>query len=153
MDFSDTATRFDRYIALTSSSLKDIARLKAAKMEKYGMSVVHTDCLWHLYTAGSGGMTQRELSEREHVDRAQISRVLRELCREGYVARKEGAGTYKHPYVLTAAGSAVAGEINGIVLEINHFVSDEIPREDLILFYKTLETIARNLQRAVEHYT
>ena len=47
----------------------------------------------------------------------------------------------------------MAGEINGIVLEINHFVSDEIPREDLILFYKTLETIARNLQRAVEHYT
>ena len=36
MDFSNTATRFDRYIALTSSSLKDIARLKAAKMEKYG---------------------------------------------------------------------------------------------------------------------
>lgn len=153
MDFSDTATRFDRYIALTSSSLKDIARLKAAKMEKYGLSVVHTDCLWHLYNAGTAGLTQRALTDLEHVDRAQISRVLRELLQEGYVTHKEGTGTYKRPYVLTGSGHAVAEEINGIVLEINHYVSGEIPRDELIIFYRTLQTIARNLSRAVEHYT
>lgn len=153
MDFSSTATRFDRYIALTSSSLKDIARLKAAKMEKYGLSVVHTDCLWHLYNAGPAGLTQRALTDLEHVDRAQISRVLRELLQEGYVTHKEGDGTYKRPYVLTGSGYTVAAEMNDIILEINRYVSGDIPRDELIIFYRTLQTIARNLSRAVEHYT
>lgn len=153
MDFSNTATRFDRYIALTASSLKDIARLKAAKMEKYGLSVVHTDCLWHLYNAGDTGLTQRALTELEQVDRAQISRVLRELLQEGYVTQKEGGGTYKRSYVLTDTGRTIAAEMNDIILEINRYVSGEIPRDELMIFYRTLQTIARNLSRAVEHYT
>ena len=78
--------------------------------------------------------------------------IIQGICGRMGRALIEKAGQRDDCRIVAGVDQA-AGEINGIVLEINHFVSDEIPREDLILFYKTLETIARNLQRAVEHYT
>ena len=122
-------------------------------MEKYGLSAMHTDCLWHLYQAAPRGLTQRELLELEQVDRAQISRVLRELTAGGYVEQSAAGGAYKRPYRLTDRGTAVAAEIHALIVEINRFVSRDIPRQDLEIFYKTLRAIAANLNLAVKYYT
>ena len=153
MDFSSGTTRFAQYLALTSSTLKDIGRLKSLNMEKYGLSAMHTDCLWHLYQAGGKGLAQRALLDLEQVDRAQISRVMRELAAAGYVEQSPGEGAYKRPYRLTDTGARIAAEVHGLILEINHFVSRDIPPEDLAVFYNTLRTIAANLSKAVKYYT
>ena len=50
-------------------------------------------------------------------------------------------------------GARIAAEVHGLILEINHFVSRDIPPEDLAVFYNTLRTIAANLSKAVKYYT
>lgn len=141
-------SRFMLFSGLMNSAAKSIQRMKAAGMKEYNLSAAHTTCLCRLAEAGEDGLTQGELIRLEGMDRAHISRVLGELCRRDYAASAEQGGQYRKHYVLTAAGRRVAGEIQDIILSINRFVSQQIPQEDIDVFYRTLRTITQNLERA-----
>ena len=116
------------------------------KMERYGLSAAHTNCLCRLAEAPEG-LTQGELAELETMDKAQISRVLRELEEKGYAARS-GEGAYKRRWRLTPLGVETTEEMERILLGLNEFVSREIPEEDLEVFYRTMRTIAENITGA-----
>lgn len=145
------SSRFPRFSALIGSAAKNIQRLKNAYMGRYALSSAHTNCLCQLAAAQPAGLTQTELARREQMDRAQVCRVLRELDRRGFVV-SVGPTSYKRHYRLTPAGAAAAEEINAIILRVQHYVSDEIPPEDLAVFYRTLEIIVRRLGAAVDRY-
>lgn len=144
---------YQRFAALIASAAKDIQRIKKVKMEQYGLSAAHTTCLCKLRAAGAEGLTQGQLMAQEQVDRAQISRVLRELTDQGYTAVQDSASAYKRRYSLTAPGIQAADEINAIIAEVNAFVSGQIPAAELSAFYRTMEQITANLHRAVQQYT
>ena len=59
---------------------------------------------------------------------------------------------YKRRYALTPPGLETAARVEAIILDINRFVSGSISDADIEIFYKTLTTITRNLQSAVEAY-
>ena len=143
---------YNRFAALTASAGKAILRIKAAKMAHYGLSAAHTDCLCDLLAAGEMGLTQGELIQKEQVDRAQISRILRELVQKGYAAGS-GESAYNQRYCLTALGRTAAREIEAAIAEVNHFVSGQLAPETLSAFYETLEYIAANLNAAAQTYT
>lgn len=143
------ASRFEQFSALMTSAAKSVAKLKAAQMDAFSLSGAHTNCLCHLYEAGS--LTQSELTRALGMDRSQVSRVLRDLAKKGYVAA-DSEGGYKRRYALTPAGKETAARVEAIILDINRFVSDSISDADIEIFYKTLTTIAQNLQAAVETY-
>ena len=94
------------------------------------------------------GLTQTELARRIGMDRAQVSRVLRALRERGYLPQSEASG-YKHRYTLTEAGMAAARQVQAIVTQVHAYVSEGIPREDLLCFYRTFERIALRLESAV----
>lgn len=145
-------SRFELFSGLMNSAAKSIQRLKSAGMKKYHLTAAHTTCLCRLAEAGEAGLTQRQLIQLEGMDRAHISRVLGELCRREYAATVEQSGQYRKRYVLTAQGREITREIQDIIRSVNRFVSQQIPQEDIDVFYRTLRTIAQNLERAVvEH--
>lgn len=145
-------SRFELFVGLMNRSIKAIQRIKSAKMKKYRLSAAHTTCLCKLSEAGPDGLTQGQLIALEGMDRAHISRVVRELAHRGYVVPLDQGGRYNRRYALTAAGEEITQEIQAIILDVNRFVSDQIPAEDILVFYRTLHTIARNLDRAVDTY-
>lgn len=145
-------SRFELFAGLIGRASKSIQRIKSVKMKKYQLSAAHTTCLCKLAEAGSQGLTQGELIALEGTDRAQISRVLGDLMERSYVTADGQDGRYRRRYVLTAAGQAITAEIQSIILDVNRFVSDQIPPEDIQAFYRTLNTIVQNLDRAVDAY-
>ena len=140
--------RFELFCSLTGSAAKSIARLKAARMDAFDLSAAHTQCLCLLHEAMPEGLTQAELSRRIGMDRAQVSRVLRALRERGYLPNEPQTG-YKRRYALTAAGMAAANAVQSIVAQVHAYVSEGIPREDLLCFYRTFERIALRLESAV----
>ena len=144
-------SRFELFDGLIASAGKTLQRIKTSKMEKYGLGSTHTTCLCKLGKAGEQGMTQKELTEQESIDRAQVSRVLRDLEQNG-LAQAVGSSTYKRRYCLTEKGQKITAEINEIILEINRYVSQEIPVEDIVVFYRVLQKIDSNLKKAEDKF-
>lgn len=142
--------RFAMFMGLIGSVAKSIQRIKAARMEPYNLSAAHTDCLCSLAGAMPEGLTQTQLAQRLCMDRAQISRVLRDLRERAYVCAD--AAAYKSRYRLTEAGARLAEEASRVIREVNGFVSGDIPREDIDRFYSTFRIIAQNLADAVALY-
>ena len=140
--------RFELFCSLTGSAAKSIARLKAARMDEFHLTAAHTQCLCLLFESMPAGLTQTELARRIGMDRAQVSRVLRALRERGYLPQSEASG-YKHRYTLTEAGMAAARQVQAIVAQVHAYVSEGIPREDLLCFYRTFERIALRLESAV----
>lgn len=144
-------SRFELFDGLIASAGKTLHRIKTNKMEKYGLGSTHTTCLCKLGKAGAVGVTQKELTEQEGIDRAQVSRVLRNLEERGLV-QTLGESAYKKRYCLTEKGGAVTAEISEIILEINGYVSEKFSEEDIAVFYKILQKIDENLKKAEEKY-
>ncbi|MDO4531849.1 MAG: hypothetical protein Q4C06_07705 [Bacillota bacterium] len=143
--------RFELFDGLIASAGKALQRIKSDKMKKYGLGSTHTTCLCKLGRAGKAGVTQKELTEQESIDRAQVSRVLRDL-EEKALVRTEGGTAYKKRYHLTEKGKKIFAEINDISLEINQYVSREIPEEEIRIFYQVMERIDCNLKKAERKY-
>ena len=144
-------SRFELFDGLIASAGKTLQRIKASKMEKYGLGSTHTACLCKLGKAKEAGVTQKELTEQEGIDRAQVSRVLRDLEQNGLV-EAVGSSVYKRRYCLTEKGEKITAEINQIILEINQYVSNEIPVKEIAVFYRVLQEINSNLKKAEEKF-
>ncbi len=143
--------RFELFDGLIASAGKTLQRIKTDKMKKYGLGSTHTTCLCKLGKAGKWGMTQKELTKQENIDRAQVSRVLRDLEQSGLV-EASGDSTYKRKYCLTEKGKRITEEMNEIILEINRYVSRDIPVEQIVLFYHILQEIDSNLKKAEDKF-
>jgi DNA-binding MarR family transcriptional regulator len=144
-------SRFELFDGLIASAGKTLQRIKTDKMEKYGLGSTHTTCLCKLGKAGEVGVTQKELTEQEGIDRAQVSRVLRDL-EQAELVEAVGSSTYKRRYCLTEKGKQITDEINGIILEINRYVSKDIPVEEIAVFYRVLQEINGNLKKAEKKF-
>ena len=140
--------RFELFCSLTGSAAKSIARLKAARMDAFDLSAAHTQCLCLLREAMPEGLTQAELARRIGMDRAQVSRVLRTLRERGYLPDAPQTG-YKRRYALTEAGVDTANAVQSIVAQVHAYVSEGIPHEDIVCFYRTFAHIAQRLESAV----
>lgn len=141
--------RFAQFERLLETAGKSIQRLKSSRMDAFSLSAAHTDCL-SLLASAPDGLTQMQLADTLRMDRAQVSRVLRDLCGRAYVLT--GAAGYKRRYRLTEAGLCVAQEIARTVAEVRNYVSGGIPTGDLDAFYRIFGILAARLSQAVALY-
>lgn len=140
--------RFDRFYHLISCSSKSIQRLRSIGMTPYGLTGAHTMCLRHLYS-NPDGLTRTKLTRLCDIDKAQVSRIINELCSKGYAIETENENiNYRKRLKLTPMGKATTEEINRLVLELNGFVSADIPQEELAVFYEIFEKICKRLDEA-----
>lgn len=141
--------RFIRFSSLLNSAEKSISRMKHKKMGSYGLGNAHTICIC-LLNDKPQGMTKTELAAACGVDKAQVSRVVTDLQKKNYVCTPLGEKGYKQKYQLTEEGASIAKDIADMILEINSYVSDNIPKDQIDNFYSTFETICKKLEKAEE---
>ena len=117
-------------------------------MLPHGLTGAHTLCLRHLYNHPEG-LTRTKIVRLCDIDKAQVSRVINELCSKGYVIETENENiNYRKRLKLTPMGKDTTAQINKHILDLNSFVSEDIPEEELAVFYKTFETICYRLKEA-----
>lgn len=140
--------RFDKFNHLTSSAIKSIHKLKAMGMLPFGLTAAHTMCLRHLYNYPDG-ITRTKLVRLCDIDKAQISRIINDLCAKGYVVETENENiNYRKRLKLSPLGKDTTEAINRKVLRVNEFVSEDIPDDQLKTFYDTLSIICDKLKLA-----
>ncbi len=138
---------FETFSGMIGSATKSIEKIKNRKMSEYGLTGTHTICMRRLFDAPEG-LTRTELAAYCAVDRAQITRVIGELLAKEYVAEIGNGSRYRKRCTLTEKGREVTAEINDLVARIHGHVSGGIPKEQLVVFYETLEEICEKLRTA-----
>lgn len=140
--------RFDLFYHLVSSSSKSLQKLRGIGMLPYGLTGAHTMCLRHLYNEPEG-LTRTKLVKLCDIDKAQISRIINDLCSKGYVIETENENiNYRKRLKLSPLGKDTTEEINRMVLDLNTFVSEDIKVEDIEIFYNVFEIIAKRLKQS-----
>ena len=140
--------RFDKFYYHSSCALKSIQKLKNKAMLPFGLASAHTMCLRHLYNAPEG-LTRTRLTHLCDIDKAQVSRVINELCSRGYVVEKEDESiNYKKRLRLTPMGKEIAEEINKIVVKVISYVSSDFSQEEIENFYRVYDVICDKLKEA-----
>jgi len=142
--------RFDRFYHLISGCSKSLQRLRSLGMLPYGLTGAHTMCLRHLYSSPDG-LTRTKLVKLCDIDKAQVSRIINDLCAKGYVAENDSESlNCRKRLKLTPLGKDITEEINKLVLDLNSFVSDDISQSEIEAFYSTFEKISDRLKAAEE---
>ena len=141
--------RFTEFSKLIYSASKSLHSLKTLGMESYGLGSTHTFCLRALQ-GKQEGLTRTELATACLVDKAQISRVVVELTDMGYLMETSKGAGYRKKIVLSEKGKLVAKGIDEKVGLILEYVSGDIPDEEIVQLYRTLDRICENLKRAEE---
>lgn len=139
--------RLDEFMALIVGASRSVTKLKTKHMATYGLGSTHTMCIRKLYSS-KNGLTRTQLAEHCELDKAQVSRIISELSEKGFVNEGAGGTNYKKRVTLTPSGESTAREINEVVLEINKFVSENIPQSDISVFYSVFKKICENLKMA-----
>ena len=117
-------------------------------MIPYGLTGAHTLCLRHLYNHPEG-LTRTKIVRLCNIDKAQVSRVINDLCSKGYVIETENENiNYRKRLLLTPMGKDTTAQINETILYLTPVVSKDIPEEDLAVFYKTFDIICTRLKEA-----
>lgn len=138
-------------MTLLSGASKSLTKVKNKGMAKYGLGSTHTMCLRKLYTAPNG-LTRTQLSEACSLDKAQITRVVGELVKKGYVCESSERSSYKRHVMLTDEGKRITTDIFEIVLAVNEAVSGDISEADISKFYEVFTKICDGLKRAEDYF-
>ena len=140
--------RFDNFYYHASCALKSIQKLKTKAMIPIGLTSAHTMCLRHLYAAPDG-LTRTRLVRLCDIDKAQVSRIINDLCARGYVIETEDESiNYKKRLKLTPMGKDIAEDINALVLKINTYVSRDFTDEEIDVFYRVFDVICERLKES-----
>lgn len=138
--------RLDQFMNLTGSAARSIIRIKHKKMSKYGLGSTHTTCLRRLFMA-ENGLTRTQLAQQCDLDKAQITRIVGELCKKGCIVEESKGSGYRKRIFLTDLGREITKDIYKVALEVNEYVSGSILQEDIDHFYKVFEKICSGLKQ------
>ena len=140
--------RFDNFYYHATCALKSIQKLKNKAMIPIGLASTHTMCLRHLYSAPDG-LTRTKLVHLCDIDKAQVSRIINDLCARGYVIETEDESiNYKKRLKLTPMGNDIAEQINELVLKVNAYVSKDFTTEEIDVFYRVFDVICERLKES-----
>ena len=91
------------------------------------------------------GVTAARLCELCARDKADVSRAVSAMEKEGLVFR-EGGGSYRARLKLTDAGMEIADHVSNLAGRAVERAGGELSEEHRGMFYSALETITANLQ-------
>lgn len=129
-----------------------IRKLKQEEMGNFSLKGPHVSCLYYLYKNG-GPLTLKELCDVCDEDKAQISRALDSLEKDGYIrCDSKTEKRYKSPLFLTDKGLEVSADIVKKIDSIVESAGEGVTEENRVIFYKTLMTISDNLQKMCDKY-
>ena len=141
--------RFYLFVLRINSISKYINKLKFDFAPQLGVKNVHIFWLYELYVHPEG-LTASELATRAMISRSLISREIENLLENGYIQLQKNSTrkriNYNANITLTEKGMELAKNISKKGMEVQSRVNQGISKEDLIIFYSTLEKLQNNLR-------
>lgn len=133
------------------SILKDIKKKEMMYMSEYGLRSVHVGCLLRIKHSEKG-MTVTELAKISNTDKALISRVIKELTSDGFVATKTGGEdtSYRKKYYLTEKSENIVSDIDEDIGSYMAQARVGISDEDMQKFYEVLNMLTKNISLLAE---
>ena len=138
--------RFEQFTTAISQIYKSVQKIKTNEVNSYGLKANHVMILFQL-KKNPAGLTPSQLCENCEVDKAAISRSLKELTGKGFVREAEPDGRkYRIPLVLTASGTDAAQHIEKAIQSAVEIGGAGLTDRQRAEFYHSLLLIARNLE-------
>ena len=143
--------RFETFTMLMTSIGRSIRKIKTMEMADLHLKGPHAFCLYYLYKDGT--LTATELCERCEEDKANISRTIDYLEKNGYILCADKAQKrYRSPLTLTEkgkeAGAGIAEKIDKVLAISGNGMSEEHRR----IMYECLLCVNENLQKLCNEY-
>lgn len=126
--------------------VKNIKKVEMSYMREYGLRSVHMGCLLYIKQS-ERGMTVTELAKACKLDKALISRTLRELTVAGFVYTDANGEdkTYNKKYLLTEKSEKITTDINNDIAAYITAARGDTPEEDIKTFYRVLASFENNI--------
>ena len=126
----------------------DVQKLKMQIAGELGIKGVHVFLIYLLRNYPQG-LTAAQLCEMNRSTGGLISRETAELLEKEIITtdRESDHRRYGCKYVLTEKGWEMAGRISDFAMEVQDFVSRDIPREDLLAFYRTFGALLKSFDK------
>ena len=126
----------------------DVQRLKVQIAAELGVKSAHVFLIYLLRTDPEG-LTAAELCEMNRSTSGLISRETAELLEQGVIKRDRESDRRRYgcKYLLTQKGWEMARRISDFAMQVQNFVSADIPFEELVSFYRTFGTLLENFDR------
>ena len=144
--------RFETFTALVTGISRVIRKIKTEEMAEFHLKGPHVSCLYYLYKEGT--LTAKALCDLCDVDKANMSRILEFLEKNGYIVyAKEAHRRYRAPLMLTEEGKAVGGHIAEKIDRVLLAASEGVSEEDRLILYERLKKIYDNLIKVCKGYS
>jgi DNA-binding MarR family transcriptional regulator len=143
--------RFQTFTILIARLNRCIRKIKTEEMAELDLKSPHVSCLYYLYKADS--LTSKELCDICEEDKANISRSIEFLEKNGYiVSRSKTEKRYKSPLVLTEKGRETGAHIVRKIDAVLESVGEGVPEDQREIMYRSLSVICDNLQKICDAY-
>ncbi len=144
-------SRFEEFVGLVSSVGKEVNRIKAREMRRFGLKGTDVMCLYYLEQEPAGH-TASELARLIGNDRAAVSRTVAALERAGFVEIDvpTGGTRYRTPIRLTDKGLLTMREANQIIEDVVTRAACGVDESDRAAMYRALGSIRDNLSKIGE---
>jgi DNA-binding MarR family transcriptional regulator len=143
--------RFETFTVMIARLNRCIRKIKTEEMAEFDLKSPHVSCLYYLYKSDS--LTSKELCDICEEDKANISRSIEFLEKNGYiVSRSKTEKRYKSPLILTEKGRETGAHIVRKIDAVLESVGEGVPEDQREIMYRSLSVICDNLQKICDAY-
>ncbi len=143
--------KFEKLTTGVARIYKSIQKIKKHHMNSLGLKGTHVMCIYFL-ASNPKGLTAADLCNICQEDKAGISRILSDLEANGYICYNTPPDTkrYRARAILTKKGLNCSSKVNSLIENAVKEGGQNISDKDREIFYRTLFTIADNLNKVCE---
>lgn len=142
--------RFEKFSYFISELSRLLHKIEAEEMEAIGLKGPHSIYLIVL-ARHSEGITATELAKICGRDKADVSRAVNALFEKNLIKKNSGGkSNYRASLSLTEKGESAAARLKDRARRSVEYASRGVSDEDRAALYRTLETIAGNIQNLSE---
>ena len=143
--------RFETFTVLVAGISRAIRKIKSEEMVEFHLKGPHVSCLYYLYKQGE--LTAKELCDLCEEDKANMSRIIDFLERNGYVlCATQSRHRYRAPLSLTEQGEIVGRHIAERIDRVLLTAGEGVTEEERRVLYESLAKIYANLQKLCGTY-
>lgn len=141
--------RFEKFSLAISELYRYWHRIAADVMEHHGLKGPYAIYFTTMYRHPDG-ITSAKLAELCSRDKADVSRAIATLEKNGLIERDGANNNYRAPLKLTDEGEKIAEMINEKAAAAVEYGGHGLSDKDRETFYAALELITSNLQKLTE---
>lgn len=144
-------SRFDMFILMIVNNKKAVEKLIKEYFCESRLKQADVLCL-RTIMYHEEGLSASEICEISSYDKALVSRTLCKLKNGGYICRndKDKVLSRGYRYVLTDKGRQSADKMSESIQKASERLADNIPQEDLEIFFRTAVRLSENIRNMPE---